>query len=182
MAIVRSTTTTVINGLTFADRAVKVTRPRHSGCSFVCTPGLLACRFMDSSVAMRIKQQGFRRTPLANMQLRGHCSVSLFRTQRLAFHCSGDESRVQVHELNLKYGDIVVLLGGQDLQRDWVSVQRTLSRVMHADLEYIAEEMLIELGARSRNQGESNSICVMATVSEQPSGLVPEPPLSMEWP
>ncbi|EAN79929.1 uncharacterized protein TEOVI_000184700 [Trypanosoma equiperdum] len=182
MAIARTTVTTVLDGLYFADRAVKMTHAAHRGCSFVCTPALLACTCPGTSVAVRLTPLSTGRPPLARMELLGQCAVSLFRAQRLAFHCAGEEGRAQMHELTLKRGDVIAVLGGCELDRDWGSVERTLKSVAHADLEYMAEEMLLELGRGTRRTGGgngevvSNSTCVMTVVQDRPSGLLPQPP------
>ncbi|KAH9598272.1 hypothetical protein LSM04_009297 [Trypanosoma melophagium] len=183
--------------LFFADRAVKVTRATIPGSSFVCTPALLACRCPDASAKVSLATYGNVGTPVAKVQLRGMCAISLFRSQKLAFHCAGEPGRTQRHEFGLKNGDIIALLGGSDLLKDWRSVERTLSSVALEDLEYMAEELLLELGRNTRRvsansssnkeinggeeEGKGNGICVMTTVHDRPSGALLQPPTSMEF-
>ncbi|ORC91454.1 uncharacterized protein TM35_000064590 [Trypanosoma theileri] len=184
--------------LFFADRAVKVTRATIPGSSFICTPALLACRCPDASAKVSLATEEKIGAPVAKVQLSGMCAVSLFRSQRLAFHCAGEPGRTQRHELGLQEGDMIALLGGSDLLSDWRSVERTLSSVAHEDLEYIAEELLLVLGRNTRRvtanssnnkelnswdeEGRGNGICVMAAVHNRPSGGLPQPPTSMEFP
>nr|CCC95554.1 unnamed protein product [Trypanosoma congolense IL3000] len=182
MAIAKAMAPSVVSSLCFADRAVKMTHATLPGCSFVCTPALLACSCPGASAAVRLSPAGVTRPPLVRMNLLGQCAISLFRSQELAFHCAGEEGRAQMHELALKQGDVIALLSGSDLERDWGSVQRTLKSVAYADLEYMAEEMLLELGGGANCvegnacKGPSNSTCVMTVVQERPSGLLPQPP------
>ncbi|KEG11671.1 hypothetical protein DQ04_02381060 [Trypanosoma grayi] len=180
-------------GLLFADRAVKMTHANALGCSFICTPAVLACRCPHASTAVRLATDETGVAPVAQVQLRGMCAVSLFRSQRLAFHCAGEAGILQTHEIGLRCGDVLALLGGCDLLRDWRSVDRILRSVAHEDLEYITEELLLELGTNARVEGDTNSnnsdtdddsggnsTCVMTVVRNKPSGMLPQPPASLQ--
>lgn len=196
-----------VNSLFFADRAVKMTNVNIAGSSFTCTPTVLTCKHLSAAAAVRLVSDKADCVPMARVLVFGNCSVSLLRSRRVVFHCTGDVNREQRHELALKRGDVLTVLSGCDLLRDWTSVERTWLSVANEDLEYIAEEMLLELSTSARtttatgndmhasddgnsavsdhnasNRKPVNSgTCIMATVWDKPLAVVPQPPTSMHF-
>ncbi|RNF07164.1 uncharacterized protein Tco025E_07431 [Trypanosoma conorhini] len=188
-------------GLFFADRAVKLTRPSSPGLSLSCTPSILSCDAPDAAATVRLATAEPGQVPLAKIQLAGACAVSLLRSNRIAFHCSGEAGRVQRHEVGLKTGDILAVLRGCDRMRGWDSLERTLRSVAGEDLEYTAEEVLLRLASDARaaggdcsdvlstgvaaaaaaaGNGAPNGVCIMAVVRHCPSARLPQPPFHLQ--
>ncbi|EAN89725.1 hypothetical protein C3747_17g572 [Trypanosoma cruzi] len=145
-------------GLFFADRAVKMTRLTTPGFSLICKPSILSCESPDATAAVRLITEEPGKGPSARIQLVGMCTVSFFRSHRIVFHCTGEQGRVQRHEIGLKNGDVLAVLRGCDLMRDWKSVERTLRSVAGEDPEYMAEEILLKLASDARATTNGNAL------------------------
>ncbi|XQJ31847.1 hypothetical protein NXY56_007972 [Leishmania guyanensis] len=156
--------------LYLADRAVKSTAADPC---FVCLDNAMACQTVDSNAAVVLRSCTTKDRELfqyGRMRFQGMSRALVFRHNHLVFQGIGDAS-VQTLEMSLHYNDIFALLGGIGVDEnisEWVcAVEKA---VAEGDVEYVAEEMLLQL--RCTTEGCTS---VVAKISKFSTGL-PEPP------
>ncbi|GET93463.1 hypothetical protein, conserved [Leishmania tarentolae] len=156
--------------LYLADRAVKSTATDPC---FVCLDNALSCQTGDSNAAVVLRSymtKGRELFQYGRMRFQGMSAALVFRHNHLVFQGIGDSS-VQTLEMSLQHKDIFALLGGISLHENVPEWARAVEKVIgEGDVEYIAEEMLLQL--RCASEG---CTAVVAKISKFSAGL-PEPP------
>lgn len=156
--------------LYFADRAVKSTSQEPN---FVCLDTAMACQSSDSNAAVVVRSHapaGQAPFQTGCMRFQGGSAVFVFRRNHLVFQGIGDAA-VQTHEVSLRHNDTFALLSGLHPQENIAAWVRAMEKaIAEGDVEYVAEEMLLQL--RCASEGCTS---VVARVSKFSTGL-PVPP------
>ncbi|KAG5490261.1 hypothetical protein JKF63_00381 [Porcisia hertigi] len=159
--------------LYFADRAVKSTAADPC---FVCIDNAMTCQTTDSNAAVVLRSFMTKDRELfqySRTRFQGMSAVLVFRRNHLVFQGIGDSS-VQTFEMSLNHSDIFALLSGIHSHVDVPGWARAVEKALaEGDVEYVAEEMLLQL----RGSTEEGCTSVVAKVSKFSTGL-PVPPSS----